>query len=24
MTAHEQYQFAPSDQVAADFVAARL
>ena len=24
MTAHERYQFAPSDQVAADFVAARL
>ena len=24
MKAHEQYQFAPSDQVAADFVAARL
>lgn len=24
MTAHEQYQFAPSDQVAADFVIARL
>ena len=24
MTAHEQYQFAPSDQVAAEFVAARL
>lgn len=24
MKAHEEYQFAPSDQVAADFVAARL
>lgn len=24
MTAHEQYQSAPSDQVAADFVTARL
>ena len=24
MTAHEQYQFAPSDQVAADFAAGKL